>query len=177
MEKRHFYLLPSLPRDTVPRTQDIDSNPASNGKPNRRSLKHDARKTHHHGGPNLPYAHYYTIDWHCSLDDAKTWHRLTDLNTGDSGLRTAFDKLHARAPSLVQIRAPIADVVAFLEQELEELVPPLKAIMGACNPPLSIEEAWELAMKGSTPAQRSVGVPKYIGGVKMDGSTYPVEIL
>lgn len=40
------------------------------------------------------------------------------------------------------ICVPVAEVVVFLDEELEELVLLLKAIMEAFDPPLSIEEAW-----------------------------------
>ncbi|KAF3040603.1 hypothetical protein E8E11_008070 [Didymella keratinophila] len=123
------------------------------------------------------------LDWCRRTGETEEWTEAPELNqncddwTEPSHAMPIAPILTHDEPSAMQLRVPIYQVIAFLEEELKEVIPPLKAIMEAHDPPLSVEQAWALMMKGQTKEQRKIGVPRYIGGVKIDGSTHFVEIL
>ncbi|KAJ4992426.1 heterokaryon incompatibility protein HET-6-like protein [Stagonosporopsis vannaccii] len=76
-----------------------------------------------------------------------------------------------------EARVPLHQVSAAIQEKLGDLLPLFQVIMQAFDPPLSMEEAWDLVMDHTTEEQRSEGMEKNIGGLKLDGSTVQIEIL
>lgn len=119
---------------------------------------------------------YLVVNWEWRHDTETTWHRTEHANYPDAASRSSTPPVFHPGVD-VHVRAPWGQVEAFIQEELKEILPPLTALMDAYQPPLSFDQACDLVLAGSTEEQKLIGVPKIIGGVRMDGSTHRVEIL
>ncbi|KAJ8105694.1 hypothetical protein OPT61_g10025 [Boeremia exigua] len=111
---------------------------------------------------------YVAVDWEWRLDSDSTWHKAAPAQYLFSA-KPIYEPDFDRGVDIL-LRAPYAQVEAFLMEEMEEFLPPLEALINAYSPPLDLDTAWEMVLAGSTEEQKLIGVPKIIGGVKMDGA-------
>lgn len=98
------------------------------------------------------------------------------MPTADANL-VPLSQAYPDSKRVIHYRAPLERVLSFLGRGLEEFLPPMRALMGAYRPPLTAERGLNLVLAECTEEQKSIGVPKVIGGVEMDGSADQIEIL
>ncbi|KAF2743319.1 hypothetical protein M011DRAFT_480894 [Sporormia fimetaria CBS 119925] len=77
----------------------------------------------------------------------------------------------------VLVRAPLSLVAKELMDKLWRALVIVAKIRAAYDPPLEMDAVYDLISQGITDEQEDIGVPKVLGGIKMDGSTYEVQIL
>lgn len=141
-------------------------------------LREREPKRHEHGDYTLLQL-YLALDWEWRPATEPDWCRTADANI----LSLASRRRRPPHTPVVQpgvdvlVRVRLEKVEVFLLEQVQDLLPPLQALMGAYQPPLSFEQAWEMVLAGPTEEQRRRGVPKVIGGVEMDGSMFQVEIV
>jgi hypothetical protein len=154
---------------------------------------------------NKVVEHYLTLDWEWKHDGATKWCEAEYRSRSDYfGLFSdetgppfvAFDyqktwepnnAFKSRPPYSVPqsdrdghdvvVRISIQSVVKFLIDELREILHLSKQISDTYDPPLEFDSVLDMIRQGPTEEQLNMSVPKWLGGVKVDGSAYQVEII
>ena len=88
---------------------------------------------------------WWAIDWTCKRMCRKCGGPTCSdpALIGDDGRPVERDPLNFEHGNFI-ISAPLSQIVTFIEDELEDFVPLLKAIMESYDPPLSADDAWAL---------------------------------
>lgn len=68
-------------------------------------------------------------------------------------------------------------IAKFMTKIMEGVLPYVLGIRDAYDPPLEVDTILDMLRKGPQEEQESIGLPKVVGGMKVDGSTYRVTIL
>ncbi|KAF3041676.1 hypothetical protein E8E12_003783 [Didymella heteroderae] len=174
---KHYYLLPVLTADE-PEAYESQYRYIKNG-------RHALPRPRRFKPADTAFMElYFEIDWEWRWKGShyvENWRPIAEWNLPGYRRRRFLSlikrTLKEESQAEVRVRARKDQIYDYIVRDLCHMMPPLRAIMRAYEPRLSIDDTWRLVENGETKAQRRMGLPKTIGGVKMDGSTYRVEIL
>ncbi|KAF2115571.1 heterokaryon incompatibility protein-domain-containing protein [Lophiotrema nucula] len=139
-------------------------------------------------GESLQFAlldSFYKFDWEWKYVSEPTSYQLAWQSTlHDSLYQVRKDNIDvtmcasfATGHGGIRVRAPIAQIMNFLERETDAARTSMAKMVAAYDPPLTFEALKKIVNNGPTEEQQFMGVPTLYGGVVMDGSTYRVNII
>ncbi|KAL1595238.1 hypothetical protein SLS60_009926 [Paraconiothyrium brasiliense] len=112
--------------------------------------------------------------WKWKYEGEKRWRQADDLTRGRV---SKFFPGRRRSTERVLVRTSYSKALDTLRNHLHDASEALRLIMETYDPPPDMEGVLKMMKDGPTAEQEFIGTPKYMNGMKIDGSRVQVSIV